>query len=228
MKYLRVVISGPSGSGKSETIRRILCKREDLKRISTYTTRKPREGEKDGEQYHFISVEEYLKMYDYKKIMACSKIEDTYYGTPIIENSELEKEGKNMILDIGVSGGIEIKKRYPETIMIYLITETEEQLLRQRGNRGKTRQERGIKQIRDLLSSERYEWLVINQEGNLEETVKKVELIIDFVYNKKCNRLTEKEEKMYQKIVEEFSITSSKNRKFLEQFYGVEREEIRI
>ena len=68
MENLLVVISGPSGSGKSETIKRILNKRDNIKRLSTYTTRKPRENEKAGEQYNFISVEEYFKLFLILKI----------------------------------------------------------------------------------------------------------------------------------------------------------------
>ena len=158
MNNLLVVISGPSGSGKGETIKRILSERADFKRISTYTTRQQRDGEKDGEQYNFISCEEYLKLLDAQKLMACSKIENTYYGAPIIDDSIFDKDKQKAIIDIGVSGGMEIKKKNPDAVMIYLIPETEEQLIRQRGNRGKIRQARGIKQIQDLLSSNKYEW----------------------------------------------------------------------
>lgn len=224
LNNLLVVISGPSGSGKSETIKRILNERNDVKRISTYTTRKPRENEKNGEQYNFISIEEYLKLFDSNRLMACSRIENDYYGAPII-NERLNEDGKKAILiDIGVSGGIEIKKIYPETIMIYLIPETEEQLLRQRGERGKTRQARAIKQIQNVLESNKYEWLVKNKD--IKDTVKKVELIIDFVHKIKCNGLTDKEKKMYNKLLEEMSIYSQMNRTFLEQFYQIREEEI--
>lgn len=152
------VISGPSGSGKSEIIKRILNERKNVNRISTYTTRVPREGERNGEQYNFITTKEYLELLNNKKLMACSRIENDYYGAPIV--SDKARNESDMIMDMGVSGGIEIKNKYPKTIMIYLIPETEEQLLRQRGDRGKTRQSRAEKQIQDVLDSRKYKWLV--------------------------------------------------------------------
>lgn len=224
MNNLLVVISGPSGSGKSEIIKRILNRRNDVKRISTYTTRKPRKNENNKEQYNFISIEEYLKLFDSNKLMACSRIENDYYGAPIIDENLNKDNKKAVLIDIGVRGGIEIKKIYPETIMIYLIPETEEQLLRQRGDRGKTRQTRAIKQIQDVLESNQYEWLVKNK--NIEDTVKKVELIIDFVHKIKYNGLTDNENKMYNKLLWDMSISSPKNITFLEQFYQIREEEI--
>ena len=221
MGNLLIVISGPSGSGKSETIKRILNRRKDFERISTYTTRAPRKNEVNGEQYNFITIEEYLKLFDSKSLIACSRIENDYYGAPRIDKIN-EEQNKKMIIDIGVSGGIEIKKAYPEAVMIYVIPETEEQLLKQRGNRGKTRQARGIKQIQNLLSSNEYEWLVKN--GDIEETVKKVELIVDFINKMKSTGLTKKEEKMYNKLLEKMSIYSPENIKFLEQFYQIREE----
>ena len=115
---LVVVISGPSGSGKSTVIQEILLKKKNTARISTYTTRKPRVGEIDGRQYNFISPKEYLKLLNEKKLMACSRIEHNYYGMPLLEEKLQENNGMDLLIDMGVSGGLEIKEQYPETIMI--------------------------------------------------------------------------------------------------------------
>lgn len=226
MKNLLIVISGPSGSGKSEVIKRVLNEKSDIQRISTYTTRKPREGEVSGEQYNFISAKEYLKLLDSKQLIACSRIEDTYYGTPVLDEALNGDQNKDFIIDMGVSGGLEIKEKYPEAVMIYIIPETEEQLLKQRGNRGPTRQARGIKQIQDVLSSNKYEWLVKN--GKIDETVKKVELIIGFVHKLRQMGLSEKEQKMYEILKKEMSINSPQNREFLTSFYQIREGDIEI
>ena len=82
-------------------------------------------GEIDGRQYNFISPKEYLKLLNEKKLMACSRIEHNYYGLPLLEDNFQEINGMDFLIDMGVSGGLEIMERYPETIMIYLIPKTE-------------------------------------------------------------------------------------------------------
>ena len=79
MDNLLVVISGPSGGGKGTIINELLTRDENYKRVSTYTTRPMREGEKNGEQYYFITEEEYKKLKSQGKLMACSTIDGYHY-----------------------------------------------------------------------------------------------------------------------------------------------------
>ncbi len=223
LNNLLVVISGPSGSGKSTIIKNLLERRNNAEQISTYTTREPRVGESREKQYKFISDREYLELLKSNKLMACSKIENDYYGMPVLEDKLNENNNKDLLIDMGVSGGLEIKEKFPETVMIYVIPETEEQLLRQRGARGKTRQSRGLKQIERIMESKSYDWLVIN--GDLEETIGNIENILDFMRKKKFGDIGEEERKIYREKLGKLVFLNEKNIKFLNDFYNRDKEE---
>ncbi len=226
MNNLLVVISGPSGSGKSTIIQNLLRNRNNASQISTYTTRSPRVGEIHGEQYNFISSKEYLELLNANKLMACSKIESDYYGMPLLEDKLGENDNKDFLIDMGVSGGLEIKERFPETVMIYVIPKTEEQLLRQRGDRGKTRQSRGIKQIQRVLKTKKYDWLVINE--NLEETIQNVEDILNFMRKRKFGNISNDEMRAYKRTLKGLLFLDKQNIDFLNDFYNRDKEEFEI
>ena len=222
MSNLLIVISGPSGSGKSTVIKNLLARRNNAKQISTYTTRPPREGEKNGEQYNFISKREYLTLLNDDKLMACSKIEKDFYGMPLLEDILQEGDNIDYLIDMGVSGGLEIKERFPQAIMIYLIPETQEQLLMQRGNRGKTRQARGLKQIEKVTNSKKYKWLVRN--GDLDRTLEHVEDIIDYTRKRKSGKLIQEDLVKSKDILTGLILSSDENTEFLRNFYNNGRE----
>lgn len=226
MNNLLVVISGPSGSGKSTIIQNLLKNRNNARQISTYTTRSPRVGEIDGEQYNFISPKEYLDLLNENKLMACSKIESDYYGMPLLEDKLEENNNRDFLIDMGVSGGLEIKERFPETVMIYVMPRTEEQLLRQRGDRGRTRQSRGIKQIQRVLKTKKYDWLVINE--NLEETIQNVEDILNFMRKRKFGNISNDEMRAYKRTLKGLLLLDKQNIDFLNDFYNRDKEEFEI
>ena len=136
------------------------------------------------------------------------------------------KEYLKLLNEKKLSGGLEIKERYPETIMIYLIPKTEEQLLKQRGNRGKIRQERGIKQIEEVLKSRKYDWLVVNEK--LQETVENVEIIMDFMRKKKFGKISKDEMKWYKSKLKGLIFFEKENIEFLTKFYNRDRGGIEI
>ena len=119
-------------------------------------------------------------------------------------------------MDIGVTGGFEIKDKYPETVMIYLIPLTENQLLIQRGNRGKSRQARAKKQIERILSNDKYEWLVKNDI--IEETVQNVMDIIDYEINKPLE---------INENLKSMKFRTKENLEFLQNFYNEKTNENR-
>lgn len=216
MNNLIIVISGPSGSGKSEVVKRILKERKDVSQIATYTTRKPRDGEENSTQYNFISHRQYLELLKNNQLMAGSKIDGEYYGAPILDDVLKKYDNQVFLMDIGVTGGFEIKDKYPETVMIYLIPLTENQLLSQRGNRGKSRQARAKKQIERILSNNKYEWLVKNDI--IEETVQNVMDIIDYEINKPLE---------INENLKSMKFRTKENLEFLQNFYNEKTNENR-
>ena len=207
MNNLIIVISGPSGSGKSEVVKRILKGRKDVSQISTYTTRKPRDGEENSTQYNFISHRQYLELLKNNQLMAGSKIDGEYYGAPILDDVLKKYDNQVFLMDIGVTGGFEIKDKYPETVMIYLIPLTENQLLIQRGNRGKSRQARAKKQIERILSNDKYEWLVKN--------------VIDIIDYERDKTLE------FNENLKSMKFRTKENLEFLQNFYNEKTNENR-
>ena len=117
-----VTITGASGAGKSTIIKKL--KQRDSEKyiqIPTYTTRTLRKGEKQGEQHYFIQKEEYKKLKEKEKILACSTVEGEFYGTPQIDLNNPKYTDKCIIIDIGAKGVEELKQIYKNIIPIYVM-----------------------------------------------------------------------------------------------------------
>ena len=119
-KGLLVVVSGPAGSGKG-TVNGMLLKSEDYVYSVSATTRAPRPGEVDGVNYRFISMEEFLRRIDAGEMLEYTKYCGNYYGTPLKEALEVLDSGKNLLLEIEVEGALNVKKLYPEAVLIMLL-----------------------------------------------------------------------------------------------------------
>lgn len=175
-----IIVSAPSGAGKTSICNKIVKKDSNTVYSISYTTRKPRKGEKDGIEYFFTSETKFKKMIKEKKFIEWAKVHNNYYGTPKSFIDKTIKSGKNVLLDIDVQGGVNIKKFYNQACMIFVMTpdiKTLKERLMQRNQDSKQiiamRLENAKKELRYL---EKYEYLVINE--NLQESIKTVEMII--------------------------------------------------
>jgi guanylate kinase len=118
---LLVVISGPSGAGKGTICMQLLMEMSFLKVSVSATTRKPREGEKDGIDYFFIEEEEFLKRVKNNEFLEYAKVYGNYYGTPKEEVFKQLKAGKDIILEIDIQGALQVKKNYPMGVFIFIL-----------------------------------------------------------------------------------------------------------
>lgn len=177
-----IVISGPSGVGKG-TICNAIIKDNNAWLSISMTTRNIREGEVDGISYYFITKEEFEKRIEEGKFLEYNNYNGNYYGTPKDKVLEKLAEGKNVILEIDVNGGKNIKKIFPETILIYIKPPSLEELK----NRLLTRGTETIEKIEERLKIaeseakeiDKYDYVIVND--NLDEAIEKVENIINEV-----------------------------------------------
>lgn len=119
-KGLLIVVSAPSGCGKGTILAEILKDPQFYYSISA-TTRKPRDGEVDGVNYHFLSRERFEDLIQNNGLLEYAQFCDNYYGTPRKQVEEKLNEGKNVILEIEVQGAMKIKKTCPEAVFIFIL-----------------------------------------------------------------------------------------------------------
>lgn len=119
-KGLLIVISGPAGSGKGTVDARLLQSDEYAFSVSA-TTRAPRPGEINGKNYHFITREEFERRIRDGEMLEYTTYCGNYYGTPLKETTEALESGRNLILEIDVTGAKNVKKIYPDAVLIMFL-----------------------------------------------------------------------------------------------------------
>jgi len=170
-----VIISGPSGSGKT-TICNQLMNNSRIRRSISYTTREPREGEKEGIDYHFTKKNEFEKLIDEDKLVEYAEYCGSLYGTPVEPIKEAIKNGKLFILTIDVKGALQVMKKISEVTSIFIMPpddETLRQRLRERLTDSDVDIRKRIEMANEELKySEHYDFCVVNDQ--LDDTVKKI------------------------------------------------------
>ena len=128
---LLVILSGPSGVAKG-TVRDLFIDREELNLAFSIsmTTRKPREGEVDGEHYYFVSRDTFEEALSNNELLEHAEFVGNYYGTPIAEVNRLRDLGYNVLLEIEVQGAIQVIDRVPDALSIFLVPPSMEELRR--------------------------------------------------------------------------------------------------
>lgn len=166
-KGVLIVISGFSGVGKGTVVKKLIEKYQYSLSVSA-TTRAPRPGEVDGQDYHFKTVEEFQNLIDYNGFIEWAQYVENYYGTPrkYVED-ELEK-GHNVILEIEVQGAMHIKEQYPDAVLIFLTApdaETLKQRLEGRGTEdAKVIAKRLKRAYEETDDMPQYDYLVVNDD----------------------------------------------------------------
>jgi guanylate kinase len=125
------IISAPSGSGKSTLVSRLLKNDERLMFSISYTTRKPRGTEENGQSYHFVSREEFEAMLAKGEFLEHAEVFGNYYGTHRSILDEARIQGKDLVLDIDVQGARQLKDQIPEAVTVFILAPSR-QILEQR------------------------------------------------------------------------------------------------
>lgn len=174
------VISAPSGTGKTTIVRAVLDRHPELVESISYTTRAVRPGDRAGIDYHFVDVDRFRTLIDEDFFAEWADVYGNFYGTPKQPIAEWIGQGRKVILDIDVQGGMTLKKHFPDAVTIFLIPPGEVELIRRLRGR-KTDSEEAIERRlatarHELTFKDRYDYQVINDD--LERAVKAIEALI--------------------------------------------------
>ena len=135
-KGVLTVVSGFSGAGKGTVMKRLLEKYKNYALSISVTTRKPREGERDGVEYFFRTREEVEEMIQNDQLLEHAEYVGNYYGTPRFYVEEMLSQGKNVILEIEIQGAMKIKEKIPEAVLVFVTPPTIEELRSRLTGRG--------------------------------------------------------------------------------------------
>ena len=175
-----IVLSGPSGVGKSTVIAELMGQRSNLYFSVSYTTRKPRGGEQDGVNYNFVDRTEFERMIADDELLEYAEYVDNYYGTSLKAIRERLEAGVDVLLDIEVQGAAKVRARCPEALLIFIIPPSFEELSRRLHGRNTDsedviagRLEKARLEFREIPN---YDYLVINDK--VSNAVEEIEAIL--------------------------------------------------
>jgi guanylate kinase len=173
------VLSGPSGVGKNSVAQGV-CRDGTAVRAVTATTREPKEGEVDEEDYYFVPDDTFARWVAEGRLLEHAEYVGNRYGTPAFSVNRALEEAPAVLLVIEVQGALQIKDRWPEVNLIFLVPPSEEELKRRLQRRGRDEaediQDRLTRARQEMKQSEKYDYVVVND--TLSEAVEEVKELI--------------------------------------------------
>ena len=180
-KGILIVISGFSGAGKGTLVKALIHKYDNYALSVSMTTRKPREGEREGVEYFFTDREHFEETIRQNGLIEYAQYCDNYYGTP---RSYVEKQmqaGNNVILEIEIQGALKIKEQFPESLLIFVTPPSAEELKHRLVSRGTESEDVIAKRLARAAEEsegiEAYDYIVVND--NLDTCVEEVHQLVE-------------------------------------------------
>lgn len=164
------VVTGPSGVGKGTLISEFLSKNDDINLSISATTRAPRPNEVDGVNYNFMSKESFEERIEKNLFLEWAKFADNYYGTYQKTVEDSLENGKNILVEIEIQGALQVKKKMPEAIMVFILPPSLEDLEKRLKGRN-TEDEETIKKRTSVAKSEidqadKFDYKIVNDDLN--------------------------------------------------------------
>lgn len=181
MRPFPLVLSSPSGAGKSTIAKALLAARENLAYSVSATTRPPRPGEVDGTHYHFLSAEEFERRIGAGEFVEWARYSGYLYGTLKSEIDGILASGRHPVLDIEIEGARNVRRLYPDAVLVFVAPPSAEELLRRLGGTEGTRAASLVARLRhaieELQEAPQYDYVVINVDRT--DAVAAVAAILD-------------------------------------------------
>ncbi len=176
-----LVLSAPTGAGKTTIAHRLVGADESLRFSVSHTTRLPRPGEKDGVDYHFVSREEFRDMTGKGEFLEWAQVHDHYYGTHRSEAERAFVAGEDLLLDIDVQGGLQVRTADPQAVLVFILPPSLETLLRRLGGREGEEDfdlDRRLRTaLKELELADSYDYNIVNED--LDKAVSQVRCLLD-------------------------------------------------
>lgn len=162
------VVSGFSGAGKGTLMKALLERYDNYALSISATTRKPREGEVHGREYFFLTVDEFEELIAKDQLIEHARYVSNYYGTPRSYVEEKMAEGKDVILEIEIQGALKVKEKFPETLLVFVVPPSAEDLKKRLIGRGtetmdviEQRLKRATEEAEEMDS---YDYILVNDD----------------------------------------------------------------
>jgi guanylate kinase len=176
-----LVLSSPSGGGKTTMAKRLLAGRSDIGYSISATTRAPRAGERDGVDYHFLSRDEFERRRDAGDFAEWAEYNGQLYGTLVRELERVAADGKHAVLDIDVEGARQLRRSVPDGVHVFVLPPSAEVLALRLKGRNSEPPEQVRRRLEhaatEIAAAGEYDYIVVNDD--LDAAVRQVEAIID-------------------------------------------------
>lgn len=187
MRGILFVLSGPSGTGKGTVCKEVLDREDALTLSVSATTREKRKGEVDGETYHYVTKDDFEAMIDKGEMLEYATYNGNYYGTPKVSVEELLSDGRDVMLEIEPQGALQVKKLFPEAVLMFLVPPSMAELKNRLITRGRESETEIAERIAnakwELEQADKYTVLIENDDlGNC------VNDVLDYIDSKRKER----------------------------------------
>jgi guanylate kinase len=181
VKTFPLVLTAPSGAGKTTIARRLRDRRLDVAFSVSATTRPPREGERDGVDYHFVAEDEFRRMIEAGELIEWAQVHGAFYGTPLANVRQAQEHGRFLVLDIDVQGARQIRSAVPNAVHVFILPPSGAALVDRLVGRGSEDDARVQRRLRNALAeiatAVEFDHVVVNDD--LDAAVEDVNAVLE-------------------------------------------------